>query len=443
MIVPSIDIMGGRAVQLRRGKEFVLDGGDPIARLEEFSVAGEVAVVDLDAALGRGSNADLVRDLVRRAPCRVGGGIRDLDSARRWLDAGAVQVMIGTAATPEFCGALPRERVIAAVDAERGKIVVDGWRTKTGVSVLERVRELAPTVGGFLFTQVEKEGAMGGFDGAAVESVVRAAAGAGARVTAAGGITTATDIAELDRIGADAQVGMALYTGRLSLGDAVAAPLVPSPPDPLSPSPVGSGQALSGEGGRRVWPTVVCDETGRTLGLVWSTRESLARAVAERRGIYWSRSRQSMWVKGATSGNSQQLVRVDLDCDRDALRFTVRQAGAGFCHLNRPSCWNSEFDLVDLERTLADRMLRPLNGSGTSQLLADPALLAAKLREEADELARAQSSEDVVRETADVFYMALVALVRGGGTLDDVRAELARRHGAVSRRPMARKTPAC
>jgi len=165
--------------------------------------------------------------------------------------------------------------------------------------------------------------------------------------------------------------------------------------------------------------------------------------VAERRGIYWSRSRQSMWVKGETSGNSQQLVRVDLDCDRDALRFTVRQAGAGFCHLNRPSCWNSEFDLADLEHTLADRMLRPVKGSGTAQLLADPALLAAKLREEADELARAQSSEDVVRETADVFYMALVALVRGGGTLDDVRAELARRHGAVSRRPMARKTPAC
>ena len=424
MIVPSIDIMGGRAVQLRRGKEFVLDGGDPIERLEEFSVAGDVAVVDLDAALGRGggSNAALIRDLVRRAPCRVGGGIRDLDSARRWLDAGAAQIMIGTAATPDFCAALPRDRVIAAVDAERGEVVVDGWRAKTGVPVLERVRELAPMVGGFLFTQVEKEGAMGGFDCAAVEAVVRAAAGA--RVTAAGGITTAAEVAELDRIGADAQVGMALYTGRLALGDAVAAPLA---------------KPLPGE----VWPTLVCDEAGRTLGLVWSTRESLARAVAERRGIYWSRSRQALWVKGETSGNSQQLLRVDLDCDRDALRFTVRQAGAGFCHLNRTSCWHSEFDLSDLERALADRMARPVAGSGTAQLLADRSLLAAKLREEADELARAEAPEDIVRETADVFYMALVALARGGGTLADVRAELARRHGAVSRRPMVRKTPAC
>ncbi len=419
MIVPSIDIMGGRAVQLRRGEEFVLDGGDPIARLEEFSVAGEVAVVDLDAAFGQGSNAELIRDLVRRAPCRVGGGIRDLDSARRWLDAGAVQIMIGTAATPEFCGALPRERVVAAVDAKRGEVVVEGWRKKTGVPVLERVRALAPVVGGFLFTQVEREGAMGGFDRPAVEAVVGAAGGA--RVTAAGGITTAADIAELDRMGADSQVGMALYTGNLALGEAIAAPLT---------------KPLPGD----VWPTVVCDEAGRTLGLVWSTRESLARAVAERRGIYWSRSRQSLWVKGETSGNAQQLVRVDLDCDRDALRFTVRQSGAGFCHLNRRSCWPSEFDLSDLERTLADRIARPIPESGTARLLADPGLLGEKLREEADELADAETTGDVVRETADVFYMALVALARGGGTLADVRAELARRHGAVTRRPMASKS---
>jgi phosphoribosyl-ATP pyrophosphohydrolase len=421
MIVPSIDIMGGRAVQLRRGKEFVLDGGDPLERLEEFSVAGEVAVVDLDAALDLGSNAELIRDLVRRAPCRVGGGIRDLDTARRWLDAGATQVMIGTAATPEFCAALPRHRVMAAVDSERGQIVVNGWRAATGVPVLDRVRDLSPLVGGFLFTQVEREGEMGGFDGAAVEAVARAAGDA--RVTAAGGITTAADIAELDRLGVDAQVGMALYTGRLTLGDAIGAPLA---------------KPLPGD----VWPTVVCDESGLTLGLVWSTRESLARAVAERRGIYWSRSRQSIWEKGATSGNTQALVRVGLDCDRDALRFTVRQQGAGFCHLNRRSCWGglAEFDLSDLERAVSERIARPVAGSGTTRLLDDPALLAAKLREEADELARAENSEDVVRETADVFYMAMVALKRAGRTLADVRAELARRNRAVSRRPMARKT---
>ncbi len=421
MIIPSIDLMHGRAVQLRRGREFVLDGGDPMARLEQFAVAGEVAVVDLDAALGNGSNAGLIREMVRRAPCRVGGGIRDLDTARAWLDAGAARIMIGTVATPEFCGALPRERVIAAVDAEHGQVVVEGWRTATGTSVLDRIRDLTPLVGGFLFTQVEHEGAMGGFDFQAVAAAVRAAGDA--RLTAAGGITTATEIAELDRIGADAQVGMALYTGRLLLGDAVAAPLA---------------KPLDGA----VWPTVVCDEWGHALGLVWSTRESLVRAIAERKGIYWSRSRQALWEKGATSGNTQELVRVDLDCDRDALRFTVRQRGAGFCHLDRPACWPSRFDLDDLARTITERAARPEPGSGTAKLLADPGLLAAKLVEEAEELGRAEAGADVVRETADVLYLALVAVVRGGRTLAEVVAELSRRRGAVTRRPMAAKAPA-
>jgi len=426
MIVPSIDIIDGRAVQLRRGRELVLDGGDPLARLEEFAVAGEVAVVDLDAALGRGSNAGLIREMVRRARCRVAGGIRDLDAARAWLDAGAARIVIGTAAHPELCGALPRERVIAAVDADRGQVVVDGWRRETGESVLERIRVLAPVVGGFLFTQVEREGAMDGFDFEAVATAVRAAGDA--RVTAAGGITTPVEIADLDRIGADAQVGMALYTGRLTLGAAVAAPLA---------------KAVE-NGGRGVWPTVVCDEWGRALGLVWSTPDSLARAVQERRGIYWSRSRQQMWVKGETSGNTQLLLRVDLDCDRDALRFTVRQHGVGFCHLERRACWPEEFALDDLERTIVTRAASlPMadSDSRTGKLLRDPALLAAKLREEAAELTKARTRGEVVHETADLLYMALVALVRGGGSLAEVRAELARRHAGVTRRPMTAKSP--
>ncbi len=417
MIIPSIDLMNGRAVQLRHGREFVLDGGDPLERLEQFAVAGEVAVVDLDAALGQGSNASLIRTMVRRAPCRVGGGIRSLDAARAWLDAGARKVVLGSAASPELCGALPRDRVIAAVDAERGEVVVDGWRTKTGANVHDRIAQLAPVVGGFLFTQVEHEGAMAGFDREAVRGAIQAAGTA--RVTAAGGITTAHEIAALDATGADAQVGMALYTGRLALGEAVAAPLKPSPPE--------------------IWPTVVCDELGRTLGLVWSTRASLERAVAERRGIYWSRSRNAVWVKGETSGNTQELRRVELDCDRDALRFTVRQQGVGFCHLERPSCWSEPFDLGVLERVIEARRDESVPESGTARLLANAALLAAKLREEAGELAAATSAPEAVHETADLFYMGLVALVRSGGSLADVLAELERRHGAVGRRPMVAK----
>jgi len=255
------------------------------------------------------------------------------------------------------------------------------------------------------------------------EAVRGAVAAAGpARVTAAGGITTADHVAALDALGADAQVGMALYTNRLPLGEALAASLA----KPL-------------DGG--VWPTVVCDELGQTLGLVWSSRESLSRAVNERRGIYWSRSRQAVWVKGETSGNTQELLRIELDCDRDALRFTVRPQGTGFCHLERPSCWPDAFDLGALERVIhaRARQATPPPESGTARLLADRTLLAAKLSEEAAELAATETALEAVGETADLLYMGLVALARSGGSLTDVLAELERRHGAVSRRPMVAK----
>jgi phosphoribosyl-ATP pyrophosphohydrolase/phosphoribosyl-AMP cyclohydrolase len=419
MIIPSIDLMDGRAVQLRRGRERVLDGGDPLQRLKEFSVAGEVAVVDLDAALGKGSNAGLIREMVRIVPCRVGGGIRDLDTALDWLDAGAAKIMIGTAASVEFCSRLPKDRVMAAVDVERGSVVVEGWRKGTGLKAPERIRELAPVVGGFLFTQVEHEGGLAGFD---LERVREAVAAAGdTRVTAAGGITAAIDVGELDRLGADAQVGMALYTGRMTLGAAISAPLS---------KPVE----------RRFWPTVVCDEAGSTLGLVWSTRESVEAAVEQRRGIYWSRSRDALWVKGETSGSTQELLRVDLDCDRDALRFTVRQHGSGFCHTGDPACWPSSFSISSLEKVIRIRAgLGKESPSGTARLLADPKLLRAKLLEEAGELAEARDRESAVQEAADLLYFTLVAAARHGIGSYEINRELERRNRRVRRRPMVAK----
>lgn len=417
MIIPSIDISEGRAVQLRRGREVVLEGGDPLERLSEFRVAGEVAVIDLDAARGTGDNRQLIRQMVRQARCRVGGGVRSVQSAREWLDAGAQKVIIGTAATPELCSQLPADRVIAAVDAEDGEVVIEGWETGTGVGVLDKIAELAPFVGGFLFTQVEHEGSMAGFDRDIIVAAIHAAGGA--RVTAAGGITTAADIAELEAKGADAQVGMALYSAQLSLGEAIAAPL---------------SRPIDG----RLWPTVVVDQAGTLLGLVWSTRESLEAAVARRRGIYWSRSRNELWVKGETSGDTQELVRVDLDCDNDALRFTVHQHGIGFCHTGRTGCWDELFGLPQLERLIADRLGSPVPGSGTARLADDPGLLAAKLIEEADELAMAEP-EDVVYEAADVFYFALVRMATAGVTLSQVEDELRLRSLRVERRPMESK----
>jgi phosphoribosylformimino-5-aminoimidazole carboxamide ribotide isomerase len=417
MIIPSIDLMGGQAVQLIGGKERAIDAGDPRPIAQTFRLAGDIAVIDLDAALGQGDNAGLIRDLIQMGPCRVGGGIRDVETAIAWLDAGAAKVILGTAAKPEILSQLPPDRVIAALDAVRGEVVTHGWTTKTGATVEDRMAELKDLVGGFLVTFVEREGRMEGID---LDAIARLKAAAGAaELTVAGGFTTAEDIAEADKLGADAQVGMALYSGRLHLADAIAAPLTSDRADGL-------------------WPTVVTDEHGVALGLAYSDLESLRAAVDGGVGAYHSRAR-GLWIKGKTSGATQELLKIDLDCDRDTLRFQVRQTAPGFCHLDTHTCWGDANGLPALARLIAARRDAAPQGSYTRRLFEEAGLLDAKILEEAGELVEADTPDEVAHEAADLIYFALTAMARAGVSLADVEHALERRSRRVTRRPGNKK----
>ncbi len=429
MIIPSIDLMGGTTVQLVGGKEKKLDAGPPGPIAAKFALAGEIAVIDLDAAIGTGTNRALIKPLLRDHKCRVGGGIRDIETAIAWLDAGASKIIIGTAATPAFLGELlargvPRERLIAAVDCFNGEVVVKGWREGTGRRVETVLTELAPLVGGFLVTFVEREGRMVGLPVEMAAALVPAAGGT--KLTVAGGLKTVEEIAALDRLGIDVQVGMAIYTGAIDLADAIAAPLTSDREDKL-------------------WPTVVCDEQGRALGLAYSSPESLREAVRLGAGVYHSRKR-GLWVKGASSGATQELLAIDTDCDRDCLRFTVRQSGPGFCHRDTDTCWGGFEGLAALSSTLAERRQSSPPGSYSARLFSDPTLLAAKVREEADELSReilapVSVSTRIIEESADVIYFTAVALAREGVSFAEVGRELDRRARKISRRKGDAKVP--
>jgi phosphoribosyl-ATP pyrophosphohydrolase/phosphoribosyl-AMP cyclohydrolase len=415
MIVPSIDISGGQAVQLVGGEEVAIEAGDPRRLMERFSLLGEVAVIDIDAARGEGTNADIIADLCSMGPVRVGGGIRDVSTALDWLDLGAARVILGTAATPEVLSEIPRDRVIVALDSRDNRLVTHGWRRQGDGDPASALKELVDYCSAFLITFVEREGRMAGTDLDRARRFVDAARGA--KVTIAGGITSLDELAALDALGADAQVGMALYTGAITPGDAIAAVL-------------GSDRADG------LWPTVVVDEAGKALGLAYSSRASLNEAIETRAGVYESRQR-GLWKKGQISGATQELLAVDADCDRDTLRFTVRQ-NDGFCHTGQRSCWGEDRGLERLARRLVNIAESPNEGN-TSLLLSDPDLLSAKLSEEAGELAAAAAQDDVVAEAADLLYFALVKVTSSGVGFDEVVAELDRRETRVRRRPMAAK----
>lgn len=413
MIVPSIDIMGGKAVQLVGGEKKLIDAGDPIPIAEKFSLAGEIAVIDLDAAMGTGSNEEVIKKLIKIAACRVGGGIRDVDTAVKWLNAGAKKVILGTKAVPEILSQLPKDRVLAALDSKHDDVVVEGWKVSTGESTVNKIRELKDYVAGFLITFVELEGRLQGTDLKRVKQLTSLLSDK--EITIAGGITTAEEIAELDELGADAQVGMALYTNKLHLADAIAAPLKTDRPDVLV-------------------PTVVCDEQGIALGLCYSNQDSLRAAVDKRRGAYWSRSRNELWIKGETSGSTQELLAVDVDCDRDALRFTVRQAGKGFCHLETRTCWGENSGISKLGRLIKSRISSAPANSYTRKLLTNPELLKAKLIEEAGELADARTRSEIIHEAADIMYFSLVAMTKEGVSIVDIEKEFEKRSLQLIRR---------
>ena len=415
MIVPSIDLMGGNAVQLIGGKEMELDAGSPMPIAEKFRLAGDIAVIDLDAALGKGSNDKTIEQLVGMAKCRVGGGIRTIDRAIDLLDIGASQIIIGTKATPEFLQQLPKQRLIAALDAVHGEVVVEGWQSATGHRVEDKMKELTPYVDGFLVTFVEREGRMKGVSLEEIEKLTKCAGNA--KLTIAGGVTTLDEIAAIDALGVDAQIGMALYKGHVSLGDCIAAPLIANSSSP-----------------NELWPTIVCDESQRTLGLCWSNRESLNKAVELQRGVYHSRKR-GLWIKGETSGATQELLSISLDCDRDALRFTVKQTPPGFCHKETDSCFGNLTGLAALEKTLTARKLNAPEKSYTKRLFSEPDLLKAKILEEANELCEAKTKEDIIWEAADLIYFALAKLATNDISLAEVEKVLDRRALKVTRRP--------
>jgi len=406
MIIPSIDLMRGRAVQLRRGAERVLTSPeDPLDLARRFAFYGEVAVVDLDAALGRGTNRDLVRALCRAAPCRVGGGVRREEEVVDLVRAGAARVIVGTAASPDFLARFPRDWIMVALDARGGRIVDQGWRRDTGEPPIDRARRLERHCSGFLFTQVEVEGTM---QGVPLDPVRELRAATSLPLTVAGGVGGLEDLRALQALGCDVQVGLAIHAGRIDLDETLA-----SCPD------FGSGPL----------PTIVQDQDGRVLMLAWSTAASLREALRVRRGVYHSRSRGRLWRKGETSGHTQDLVRARYDCDADALLFTVKQSGPA-CHSGRPACFGDapRFDLMSLRRIVASRRQADRARSYTARLLADRALARAKLREEAGEVCDAVGRQDLVRELADLLYHATALMEAEGIGLDDVEAELRGRH---------------
>ncbi len=218
MIIPCIDLMGRKVVQLVQGKAKFLELPDPLAVLEKFAAYPELQVIDLDGAMGRGDQSDIIRELCKRKPCRVGGGIRTVEKAVRAVQGGAHKVIVGSSAFTS-CGinseflrsllaAVPRQKLMVAVDCLGDRVAIRGWREMLPLASAEALAQLEPYCSEFLCTYIDAEGKLQGTNLAwfrRLRSVTQLP------ITAAGGITTEEEMKALEEMGMNAALGMAIY----------------------------------------------------------------------------------------------------------------------------------------------------------------------------------------------------------------------------------------
>lgn len=224
MLIPSIDLMGGRVVQLQQGERLAIESDDIDGWIEKFSAFQIVQLIDLDAAMGRPANDELVRKVATALPCQIGGGVRSIERAQELLAAGARRVILGSSLFNErgvnrgraeaFAEVLDPDLLVGAIDSRGGKVVIHGWKTPIPITPEEAARALEPFVGAFLYTHVDTEGMMTGLNLGAVKSVQAATK---RRLIAAGGIRNREEVDTLDKLGIDAVVGMAIYTGAMAI----------------------------------------------------------------------------------------------------------------------------------------------------------------------------------------------------------------------------------
>ena len=430
MVISSIDLKDGHVVQLKNGKDLVLQRDDADKLIQDFNTYGEVAIIDLDAAMrntdekGNTKNTALLKSLLRKGNVRVGGGIRDVKKARQLLSLGAEKVIIGSAAwnsdrksaddpilntafLDELCAAIGKDHVIISVDAINGKIALKGWTETANIDLIEGAKAAEKYASELLFTCVEKEGCMQGTDMNMVRELRSAVK---CRVVAAGGVNSLEQIVELEKLGCDVQLGMALYTGKVSLKESFIS-------------------CIDWDKTNGMVPVIAQSMNKEVLMMGYANRDALEKTFETSKLTFFSRTRNTLWTKGETSNNFLNLVKMRVDCDRDTILATVIPTGPT-CHTGSWTCFTSSPDekssMERLYGTISERFANPRPGSYTATL--NDKRVREKVMEEAEELTEAEGKDEVIWEAADLLYFASVLMYKEGVTWQDVYDELDKRH---------------
>ena len=460
-VIPCLDVKDGRVV---KGINFegLRDIGDAVeaARRYDEADADELVFLDISAtAEGRKTMLDVVARVAEQVfiPLTVGGGVSAVEHVEALLHAGADKVAINSAAVKDptlITRASERfgaQCVVVAVDAKRvanvdaKRVAVEGGGTRfevfvaggkvpTGKDALAWIEEaVARGAGEISLTSIDADGTKQGFD---LELLRLARERVNVPIVASGGAGKLSHFKDAVTAGADAVLAASLFHDRVLTIDDVKGHLAGEGID------VRFRPQMEESGGEPTFdkdgllPTILVDAaTGEVLTFAYSNAESWRRMRATGETWLWSRSRQALWRKGATSGHTQRVQSIALDCDRDAAVVRVFAHGPA-CHTGARSCFcqagpsRAGSSLVALDDVLAQRQRERPAGSYTTQLLADDNKRMKKLGEELVEFVRALhvgTNDDVIEEASDLLFHMAVALRAKDLTLKDVSHKLLER----------------
>ncbi|MDD3083726.1 MAG: phosphoribosyl-ATP diphosphatase [Candidatus ainarchaeum sp.] len=410
MIIPSIDLMNKKLVRLVNGEKKILEIDNPKKYAQEVWFYPEIQLIDLDNALGKGNNIELIKEICNIVPCRVGGGIRTIEQAKELIESGAKKVIIGTQANKKFLSELAKnigkEKIIVALDSKKGKVATNGWTIKTKMSPINLAKKLENYCDEFLYTSIEKDGTLSGADKKTAQKLKKITNN---RIVLAGGIKSIKEIIDLEKEGIDCVSGLAIYKNKIDTKKAFI-------------------ECIDFTKMNELIPTII-QENNKIISLVYSNKESLEKTIKTKKVWLYSRSKKGVFMKGATSGNEQEIIEIKKDCDNDSLLFKIKQKENG-CHKGKYSCFGEkkEFSLQELYEKISDRIKNPKEGAYTSKLVKDEMLLKRKLVEEAAEVITTKNKEELIWECSDLIYFLFVIMVKEGITIKDIEKENDRRN---------------
>ena len=443
IVYPAIDIRNGKCVRLLQGsfdKETVYSD-DPVAMAKQLVQKGAswLHIVDLDGArTGVASNLPLIEKMVKLGVrIELGGGIRTREDGAQRMACGGARCVLGTAAIEDpalvrWAAKTYPGRVAIGIDAKDGKVAVKGWEEQSALTPLEVAKQAAEAgVRTVIYTEIANDGMQNGPD---IAGSMRLMEQSGLEVIVSGGVGCLEDVARVQKAGLPGVIiGKAMYDGRLEIEQA----LQMQEEDAM----FSQDQVKYNEQG--LVPVIAQDvQTGAVLMQAYMNQEALALTLEKGHMVYWSRSRQELWEKGATSGQIQELVSLTADCDGDCLLAQVVQKGGGACHTGAYSCFfnamtepnqqiGSANVLYEVDAVIKDRREHPVEGSYTNYLFNKGIdKILKKVGEESAETiiaAKNNAPDEIIYETSDLFYHVLVMLQDRGVALNEIFKELKRR----------------